>query len=173
MIAANRPPALSFIGVRICSPASNIGCDRSSSCSRSDGRDAERGLVRFHALEKVLDGGLDEKLGLYAEPAADFLPQLDAEPLQLAAFFEHKGANYARGHAHAGWRRLSQTGRRNQQNAQRPDKASHDRVHVNVRSRSEVERRVERSLATAGVRVIRTPDCHAHAKRLVARITCE
>ena len=88
-----------------------------------DRRDAERRFLRFHALEQVLDGGFDEKLGLDAEPAADFLPQIDAESLQLAALFEHEGPDHARGHAHAGRRSLGQTSRRSRRNnapAKRP-----------------------------------------------------
>ena len=82
-------------------------------------------FIRLYTQEKVLDGRFDEKLGLDAEPAADFLPQIDAESLQLAAFFKHKGLDHARGHAHADRRSLAQTSRRNQQQEQRPDNAAH------------------------------------------------
>ena len=79
----------------------------------------------LHGVEKVLDGGFDEKLGLDAEPAADFLPQLDAESLQLAAFVKHERPDRARGHPHGGHRSLRRSRPGKEQKEQRSGKTSH------------------------------------------------
>src|SRR5262249_40790696 len=67
-----------------------VGCDR-------DRGNAQRRLLGFHAVQYVLEGGLDQELGLETYLAADFPPQLDAESGQLAAFLEHEGLDQAGG----------------------------------------------------------------------------